>query len=78
MDDNDFNLFALQNVLEQFKIKADEARSGVEAIKKASCAEYDLIFMDCLMPVMDGFEVNMSIIHLIQLKGLFENKNHDE
>lgn len=34
----------------------DEAENGLQALELSEHGHYDLIFMDCLMPVMDGYE----------------------
>jgi CheY-like chemotaxis protein len=56
----------------QFKIKSDKATNGNEAVRKvmdrrAPCycgkshPQYEIIFMDCNMPIMDGFEATEEI-----------------
>jgi CheY-like chemotaxis protein len=39
----------------------DVARNGFEAIRKAEASHYDLVFMDCHMPEMDGYEATLEI-----------------
>ncbi|TQV73819.1 response regulator [Aliikangiella marina] len=52
--------FANQRVASLFIAKlgfeADIAENGSVAVEKASESQYDLILMDCQMPIMDGFE----------------------
>jgi CheY-like chemotaxis protein len=59
VDDNDFNLITLKEVLHQsFKLRCDLATNGKDCLQKClirSANPYRLIFMDCMMPVMDGF-----------------------
>ena len=57
--------FANQRVatlfLQKLGYEADIAENGEEALKKAQSAVYDLILMDCQMPLMDGFEATREI-----------------
>ena len=41
--------------------QADMASNGQEAIEKADALPYDLVFMDCHMPVLDGYEATAEI-----------------
>jgi len=55
-DDLEVNQFILNSMLSKFGVVADFANNGLEALDKVKNNHYDLIFMDCRMPVMDGFE----------------------
>ena len=61
VDDSDINLNVAQELLKLFGIAADTALSGAEAIGKLSGSEYDLVFMDHMMPEMDGVEATRRI-----------------
>ena len=50
------NQVIINQMLKKLSIQPDIATNGIEAIKAASDHQYDLIFMDCRMPEMDGFE----------------------
>ena len=50
------NQVIINQMLKKLSITPDIASNGLEAIKAASGSSYDLIFMDCRMPEMDGFE----------------------
>lgn len=56
VDDNAINLTVAEGLLEPLKMKIDTALSGKEAIKKISVHHYDIIFMDHMMPEVDGVE----------------------
>ncbi|NRB67332.1 MAG: response regulator [Vibrio sp.] len=56
VDDIRMNQVIINQMLKKLSITPDIANNGVEAIKAASGSRYDLIFMDCRMPEMDGFE----------------------
>jgi signal transduction histidine kinase/CheY-like chemotaxis protein len=56
VDDLDVNLSVAQGFLFTHSIHADTALSGKEAIEKVKSKPYDLIFMDHMMPGMDGVE----------------------
>ena len=56
VDDNDMNLNVACGLLRLYKISADTASSGKQAIKLLGKREYDLVLMDHMMPEMDGVE----------------------
>jgi len=61
VDDNAANLYIAKKILEPYKLLIDSAFSGKEALLKAGENEYDLIFMDHMMPDMDGVETTREI-----------------
>jgi CheY-like chemotaxis protein len=48
-------------MLESFEIVSDFAQSGLQAIEKVTANQYDIIFMDHMMPEMDGIEATKII-----------------
>lgn len=57
VDDHPVNLLFMRKVLQKIGFSwVDQASSGFEAIALAQKTRYDLVFMDCQMPEMDGFE----------------------
>lgn len=60
-DDNQINLKVIKNTLEYYGFTADTASSGMEAVSLCSRTEYDLVFMDQMMPGMDGIEAMRNI-----------------
>ena len=56
VDDNDMNRKVFRNLLRQTKMQIREAASGRECLEIVQNERFDLIFMDHMMPVMDGIE----------------------
>lgn len=56
VDDIRMNQVIINQMLKKLSITPDIANNGIEAIKAVCSGQYDLIFMDCRMPEMDGFE----------------------
>lgn len=61
VDDNKVNVKVISAFLKHFGIIADSAFSGQEAIDMVQKKKYDLIFMDHMMPEMDGVETTEHI-----------------
>jgi len=56
VDDLPTNLQVARGLLAPYGLQVDTAVSGQEAIEKVQSSDYDLIFMDHMMPEMDGVE----------------------
>jgi len=57
VDDVESNIYVIKGMLLPYGIKIDSASSGFEAIKKVEEGNvYDIVFMDHMMPKMDGIE----------------------
>ncbi|MBR5420360.1 MAG: response regulator [Lachnospiraceae bacterium] len=56
VDDEPMNLVVAGGLFRDYKMLVDTAGSGKEAIEKFSANDYDLVFMDHMMPGMDGVE----------------------
>ncbi|MBQ7558182.1 MAG: response regulator [Lachnospiraceae bacterium] len=56
VDDEPMNLVVATSLFREYEMIIDTAGSGKEAIKKFRSNEYDLVFMDHMMPEMDGVE----------------------
>ena len=61
VDDEPMNLVVASGLFREYKMSADTAQSGREAIKKYESGEYDIVFMDHMMPEMDGVEAMKQI-----------------
>ena len=61
VDDNIVNLKVGAGLLSLYQIKPDTASSGARAIEMVCETDYDLIFMDHMMPEMDGIDTTVAI-----------------
>ncbi|NNM52150.1 MAG: response regulator, partial [Pseudomonadales bacterium] len=66
-EDNPVNQKVATKMLEKFGMSVDVARNGLDAVKLYLQVRYDIIFMDCQMPDMDGFATTREIRRLQQL-----------
>lgn len=64
VDDEPMNLIVASGLLKEYGFVTDTAESGKEAIHKYENGEYDVIFMDHMMPEMDGVEAMKNIRHV--------------
>ena len=68
VDDDPFNIYALQKLFECLKLPTTATYSGITALdflREGDITHIGLILMDCNMPVMDGLEV--FITHFIYI-----------
>ena len=56
VDDNASNVMVVTKLLRDTKVQIDSVSSGMQALEKTLVKEYNLIFMDHLMPEMSGIE----------------------
>ncbi|MBF0546892.1 MAG: response regulator [Candidatus Riflebacteria bacterium] len=69
-EDDDTSRFVTKKVLERFGCQIEIAKTGKEAIEKIRENDFDLIFMDCIMPEMDGIEATIKIRQMSTRKRL--------
>ncbi len=65
VDDNEMNVRIMQGLLSHYQIDTDCVLSGVECLEKMQEQSYDMVFLDHMMPQMDGVET----IHRIRSRG---------
>lgn len=56
VDDNPMNLMVFKSLLKQTKVQIDTADGGYDGLSLAKDKKYDVIFLDHMMPEMDGIE----------------------
>jgi len=61
VEDNPVNQLVAQKLLERLGFEVEVADDGAQALERVRERAYDLIFMDCQMPVMDGYEASRAI-----------------
>lgn len=66
VDDNEMNLKVIEALLERYRIQVTKSMSGREALEKIESMSYDIVFMDHMMPEMDGVET----LHRIRNKAV--------
>jgi len=65
VDDMEMNLHVASGLIEPYQINIETVQSGFEAIEKVNSGEeYDIIFMDHMMPEMDGIEAMQKLHEL--------------
>lgn len=72
VDDDPRNIVALSSVLQKYNIKIVTAENGLDAIKKVESTPggIDLVLMDIMMPLMDGYEATRQLRSMEKYKKL--------
>ncbi len=60
-EDNPTSRMVTEALLKKLSCEVDIAIDGREALEKAKTNDYDIVFMDCYMPLMDGFQATQRI-----------------
>ncbi|HEY0684797.1 MAG TPA: ATP-binding protein [Steroidobacter sp.] len=60
-EDNAVNRLLVKRMFEKLGCRIDLAGNGREAVEMASQLRYDIIFMDCLMPELDGYSATQAL-----------------
>lgn len=60
-EDNEMNQRLIQKVLNRKGFNCELAKTGKEAVEAIKRQRYDIVFMDCQMPEMDGYEATKYI-----------------
>ena len=61
VDDNHINLTIAEGLLAPLKVRIDTADGGQQAIDKVAANDYDIVFMDHMMPEIDGVDATRTI-----------------
>ena len=61
VDDVEINLYVAEALLEEYGIQTITASSGIEAVKLVQSMDFDVVFMDHMMPEMDGITATKTI-----------------
>lgn len=70
IDDNEMNRNMLGRRLERLGYKVTEAENGLDGLTMLKISEFDLILLDVLMPVMNGFETLQQLKSDMELRHL--------
>ena len=61
VEDNEINRKVAERLLDKFGCLCVSAENGIEALECAGSLVFDVILMDCQMPVMDGYEATSEL-----------------
>lgn len=61
VEDNKVNQLVAVGMMKKMGLQIDVANNGEEAVEAIKIKKYDLIFMDCHMPIKDGYEATKEI-----------------
>ena len=70
VEDNRVNQVIIKKALERYGCQVDIAENGQLALDRIQARRYDIVFMDCSMPVLDGFEATRQIRGRLKLDTL--------
>jgi len=69
VEDNPDNLDLCCQILRLLKCSIQTAVNGMDALEKLKQEEFDIVLMDCQMPVMDGYKATVKLRELEQAEG---------
>ena len=74
VEDDKLQQFILKKILNDFDFECDTADDGKEAIESVKENDYKIIFMDCIMPNIDGLEATEEIRRIEDKENLVATK----
>jgi signal transduction histidine kinase/integral membrane sensor domain MASE1 len=69
-EDNEINQLVIEAILNTLGIKPVIVNNGLEAVERVQQEEFDVILMDCQMPVLDGYSATEKIRQIDKFKTL--------
>ena len=69
VEDNPINQGVAKAMLANLGLQCQLASDGLQAVERVRAADFDLVLMDCQMPVMDGYEATAAIRSLPEGRG---------
>ncbi len=73
VDDIATNITVAEGLMQPFQMQIDSCKSGMEAVNMVQNKQYDIVFMDHMMPGMDGIEATACIRKLEDGSGYYTN-----
>ena len=61
VEDNEVNSLLIRRLLTRLGHDVESAADGIRALERLEAGRFDLVFMDCLMPGMDGFDATVAL-----------------
>ena len=88
-DDNRVNQIIGSKIIEKYGFIVSVVSNGQEAIHQLQAVRFDIVFMDCQMPVLDGYEATKAIrrlprdhfnynVPILALTGHGSSRNYNE
>lgn len=60
-EDNSISTKVIRGMLGKLNLEPDTASNGEEALQAMKAQRYDLVLMDCEMPILDGFSATQQL-----------------